>query len=365
MKKFISVVGTRPNFVKAAPLCKAFSEGNHDLKHFLCHTGQHYDQNMSDSFFSQLQLPKPDFYLDVEGGSHAEQTGKIMIGFEKVLQQEKPDLVIVYGDVNSTMACSIVAAKMNVKIAHVESGLRSFDMTMPEEINRIITDRISDFLFVSEPSGLKNLKNEGVPDDKVFFTGNIMIDSLVMSDAAIDKAASTAKFGLKIQEYILTTFHRPSNVDCEYNLREIVELVNFLAEHKKVLLPLHPRTRNKLSSYGIWNDFNENVILIEPLGYFEFMHLQKNAFMIVTDSGGIQEESTFYGVPCITVRENTERPVTVDVGTNYLAGTNITDVKEKASDIFKGNIKKHEIPEFWDGKTACRIKDILYRKFSI
>lgn len=365
MKKFISVVGTRPNFVKAAPLCKAFSSNIKGVQHMLCHTGQHYDKNMSELFFSQLKLPIPDFYINSQTESQAEQTAIVMAEFEKILEKVKPDLVIVYGDVNSTLACSIVAAKMQIKIAHIEAGLRSFDMSMPEEINRIVTDRLSDILFVPEPSGLKNLKNEGVSDEKVFFSGNIVIDSLLAFDEAISNTFAFSKFGVSERGYILATFHRPSNVDVKDNLLKIINLVNELSERKTVVFPIHPRTKINLCNFGIENRFSKNIIITKPLGYLDFMNLQKNAFMILTDSGGIQVESTYYGVPCLTYRENTEWIASVEKGSNYLVGTNVNNVFEIAGEILAGKSKKPAIPELWDGKTADRIKDVLLQEMKL
>jgi len=359
LMKIISVAGTRPNFIKIAPLNKEFSRYSRRVNHKICHTGQHFDEKMSKVFFSELNLPKPDFYLGVGGGSHAVQTARIMVEFEKVLLVEKPDLIIVVGDVNSTMACSIVASKLNRKIAHVEAGLRSFDRIMPEEINRMVTDTLSDFLFVSEKDGLENLKREGVSDSKVFFTGNIMIDSLVHYMDRINQSNIMPEYQLDKQDYILVTFHRPSNVDSYSDIKSLGDLLNFLAEKRKIIFPIHPRTLKNIQTHELWDKMHPNVIITDPLGYFDFLALMKNAELVITDSGGIQEETTYLGVQCLTVRDNTERPVTVDIGTNQLVGTDINAIKRAAFEVMNGKIKKGRIPRLWDGKTAERIVNII------
>ena len=354
-KKIISVVGARPNFIKVAPIHKAFLKYKNQVSHLICHTGQHFDEKMSKVFFEELELPKPDFYLGVGGGSHADQTARIMIEFEQILLNEKPDLIMVYGDVNSTLACSVTASKLNIPIAHVESGLRSFDRTMPEEVNRIVTDVLADYLFVSEKSGLINLKHEGIEDSKIFFTGNVMIDSLVFYLSKMDEAKIFNKLNIEKQKFILVTFHRPSNVDNEDDLKNLVTFLNNLAEKSTVVLPIHPRTQNNLNKFGLLNSFNKNIILTDPIGYIDFLALIKNATLIITDSGGIQEESTYLGIPCITVRENTERPITVEVGTNQLIGTDLNKVLIASINVLSGTSKKGTIPELWDGKAAERI----------
>ena len=387
MKKIISVVGARPNFMKVAPIYRAINEynqsnnlssdlssvvafqtkeevvsqtkGDHSIKHLICHTGQHYDEKMSKVFFNDLELPKPDFYLGVGSGSHAEQTAKIMIEFEKILLQEKPDLVIVVGDVNSTIACSLTAKKLNIKVAHVEAGLRSFDMEMPEEINRILTDRISDYLFVTEKSGLENLKNEGVDDSKIFFVGNTMIDSLTYYLPKAEKSKILEEFDLVKGNYVLVTFHRPSNVDGKEELTKLINFLNKIAEKRKIIFPIHPRTRNNISKYSLNHSINQSVNLCDPIGYIDFLSLIINAELIVTDSGGIQEESTYLGVQCITLRTTTERPITVDVGTNQLIGLDLNKAEKACLEVLNGNKKEGSTPEFWDGKTAERIVEIL------
>jgi UDP-N-acetylglucosamine 2-epimerase (non-hydrolysing) len=360
MKKIISVVGARPNFMKVAPIHKAFQKYKRNVNHIVCHTGQHYDRKMSKIFFDDLGLPHPEFYLGAGSGSHAEQTAKIMIEFEKILIREKPELIIVVGDVNSTIACSLVASKLNIKIAHVEAGLRSFDRTMPEEINRILTDAISDFLFVTEKSGLKNLKDEGIPAGKVFFVGNVMIDSLVNHLPKADSSNILNKLELNPSEYILVTLHRPSNVDSEKFAFDLFNLFDNLSKKRKIIFPIHPRTKKNFQSFG-FSTKNKNILLTDPIGYIDFLSLTKNAGLIITDSGGIQEESTYLGVQCITVRNNTERPVTVDIGTNHLTGTNLKKVGITAAKILSGNKKKGKIPPLWDGKAAERIVNIILK----
>ncbi|MCS7052881.1 MAG: UDP-N-acetylglucosamine 2-epimerase (non-hydrolyzing) [Ignavibacterium sp.] len=357
--KIISIVGARPNFMKMAPIHKEFIKNYPEVKHLICHTGQHYDDNMSKIFFEQFGLSEPDFYLGVGSGSQAEQTAKIMIEFEKVAINEKPDLVIVYGDVNSTLACSIVAAKLGIKIAHVEAGLRSFDMTMPEEINRILTDRISDYLFVTEKSGIENLKREGVDESKIFFVGNVMIDSLITFLKEADNSEILKELDLIGKDFILVTMHRPSNVDSQEFLEEFFNLLQSFSKTTKIVFPIHPRTRNNIEKFGI--NVNSDVILTEPIGYIDFLSLLKNAKLVLTDSGGIQEETTFLGVQCITIRNNTERPITVEEGTNTLAGTNLEIVKDIINQRLNGEIKIGKIPEKWDGKAGERVCEFLMR----
>ena len=361
--KVISIVGARPNFMKVAPIHKAFGKLNKKInkkiEHLICHTGQHYDANMSKIFFEELELPKPDFYLGVGSGSHAEQTAKIMIEFEKVLIDEKPDLIIVVGDVNSTAACSIVAVKMGIKIAHVEAGLRSYDRTMPEEINRLLTDQIADYLFVTEKSGIENLKREGIPENKIFFVGNVMIDSLIYYMPKAEKSKIISELKIGSTNFVLITLHRPANVDSPYFLKEMVSFLNTVAEKRPVVFPIHPRTSKNLKKYKIDKLLTKNVHLTDPIGYIDFLYLTKHAELIVTDSGGIQEESTYLGVQCITVRENTERPVTVEIGTNQLIGTDLGKVKNAAMDVLGGKLKQGSVPELWDGRAAERIVSIL------
>lgn len=359
MKKIISVVGARPNFMKVAPIDRVLRTFPDEIQHMICHTGQHFDKKMSDVFFEDLEMPRPHFHLGISGGSHAEQTARIMMEFEKIVLEEKPDLVLVVGDVNSTLACSIVASKLHVKVAHVEAGLRSFDREMPEEINRMITDAISDYLFVTEKSGLVNLGNEGVNNDKIFFCGNVMIDSLANFLPKIEKSTLCQDMGLEIGKYVLMTFHRPSNVDDIVFLRRLVTMLNEVSAQRKVVFPIHPRTKNKLAEHGLSDQLHENVILLDPQGYIDFQSLVKNAELIVTDSGGIQEESTYLGVACLTVRENTERPVTITQGTNQLVGTDLDYVQTKIDEVLSGQVKDGGVPPLWDGKAANRIVNHL------
>ncbi len=345
--------------MKVAPLHRAFRPYKDKIQHLICHTGQHYDEKMSKIFFDDLELPRPDFYLGVGSGSHAQQTGKIMIEFEKVLLEEKPDLIIVVGDVNSTIACSLTASKLQIPTAHVEAGLRSFDRTMPEEINRILTDSISEYLFVTEKSGLTNLKNEGVPESKVYFTGNVMIDSLVHFLPKTNGTNVMSKFDAAPGNYVLVTLHRPSNVDHREQLSSLIDLLNSIGAMRRVIFPIHPRTSKNMEKFGLKNRLNSNVLLTEPIGYLDFLTLIKNAELILTDSGGIQEESTYLGIQCVTVRKTTERPVTVEIGTNHLVGDNYKNAEQVSKEILSGKKKAGKIPEKWDGKAAGRICEII------
>ena len=360
--KILNIVGARPNFMKIAPIQREM-EKNSALEPLIIHTGQHYDEKMSKLFFDDLELPRPARYLKVGSATHAQQTAKIMVEFEKVVDEEKPDLVLVVGDVNSTAACSMVAAKMGVKIAHVEAGLRSFDRTMPEEINRMVTDTLSDYLFVTEQSGLDNLRKEGVPDEKVFFTGNVMIDSLVYF---LDKAKNSNiidQLNLNGNEYALVTLHRPSNVDVKENFEKLLNAFSEIENDLKIVFPIHPRSRKMLTNFGLDDRISamQNLVLLDPIGYLDFMKLMHDAKLVLTDSGGIQEETTYLGIPCITLRENTERPVTIDVGTNVLVGSDTELVVSEAKKIISGQSKKGQVPDLWDGKAAERIVSIIAR----
>jgi UDP-N-acetylglucosamine 2-epimerase (non-hydrolysing) len=350
--------------MKIAPIHREM--GNYpDINPVLIHTGQHYDEKMSKLFFQDLQLPEPDVYLGIGSGSHTGQTAKIMLAFEKVMEDQKPDLVLVVGDVNSTVACSLVATKMHTKIAHVEAGLRSFDRTMPEEINRMITDTLSDFLFVTEKSGLENLKNEGIPDKKVFFTGNVMIDSLAYFLEKAKESPIIKQLNVNGSPFVLVTLHRPSNVDVKENLENLFHTFSVLGKDMKIVFPMHPRTKKMIEKFGLESYVSsiENLIITDPVGYLDFMQLMQNARLILTDSGGIQEETTYLGIPCITIRENTERPVTVEIGTNVMVGPNADRIIEETDKILSGNGKKGQIPELWDGKAAERIVRILSTNF--
>lgn len=355
-------MGARPNFIKIAPIHYAFQPFSTSFEHLICHTGQHFDAMMSKVFFDELEIPPPNFFLGVGGGSHAVQTARIMEAFENVISEVQPDLVVVPGDVNSTLACSLVATKLHYPVAHVEAGLRSFDRKMPEEINRILTDVISDLLFVTEKSGLENLKNEGITDKKVFFTGNVMIDSLAKFLNKARKSNILEKLKLEPQNFVIVTFHRPSNVDEKSGLTDVVNILNELAKSKKVVFAVHPRTKANLQKFHLSGKLDENIITTEPIGYIDFLALVSQSSLVITDSGGIQEETTFLRVPCITVRDTTERPITVELGTNYLIGRNFDKIIEVYKDVLSGNAKKGMIPPLWDGHTAERIVKIIMEK---
>ncbi len=361
--KILNIVGARPNFMKIAPIHREMSKYS-QLRPLLIHTGQHYDERMSKLFFQDLQLPEPDVYLGIGSGTHTEQTARIMLAFERVMEEEKPDLVLVVGDVNSTVACSLVAAKLQTKIAHVEAGLRSFDRTMPEEINRMITDALSDFLFVTEKSGLQNLKNEGILDEKVFFTGNVMIDSLTYFLEKAKESSILSELDVNGSPFALVTLHRPSNVDVKENLEKLFHTFSVIGKDVKVVFPMHPRTKKMIEIFNLDQHVSsiENLIITDPIGYLDFMQLMQNARLILTDSGGIQEETTYLGIPCITIRENTERPITTDIGTNILVGPNAERIIKETEKIICGNGKKGKIPELWDGMAAKRIVKILSKR---
>jgi UDP-N-acetylglucosamine 2-epimerase (non-hydrolysing) len=359
----ISVVGARPNFMKIAPLVRVFKRYEH-VRHMIVHTGQHYDAAMSDVFFQDLEIPTPDIFLGVGSGTHAEQTAKVMVAFERVVNDLKPDAVIVVGDVNSTLACSLVCAKMSVPVAHVEAGLRSFDRAMPEEINRLVTDAIADWLFVSEPSGVSNLKREGTSEEKIFYVGNVMIDTLVHTLSHTGAPAILSALGIEPRGYVLATLHRPSNVDTRERLELLIALLCRIAEKTTIVFPMHPRTRKMIESLGLASSIPSRCIVTEPQGYKDFMTLLAQAVCVVTDSGGIQEETTYLGIPCITLRANTERPVTVEQGTNILMGDRYEDVPEAVESILNGRGKQGTVPALWDGFAAERIAEILYKKLS-
>jgi UDP-N-acetylglucosamine 2-epimerase (non-hydrolysing) len=356
----VLVAGARPNFMKIAPLWLEMNRFPSVFTPVLLHTGQHYDYEMSKVFFEDLDLPEPDYFLGVGSGTHAEQTARIMMEFEKVLQKERPDLVVVVGDVNSTLACSVTAKKLLISIAHVEAGLRSFDMTMPEEINRKLTDAISDLLFTPSMDGNRNLVQEGVSPDKIHFVGNIMIDSLVRvlnRITELDEDRVLSEFGLERGHYVLVTLHRPSNVDRKETLSKILHFLSSLSAKIPVIFPVHPRTKKNMDGFGVNESLRRNFKIIEPLRYREFIALEKRPQFVLTDSGGIQEETTFLNVPCLTLRPNTERPVTIVEGTNELV--TIDQLEEKADLILTGGWKQGKIPELWDGKTGGRIVEIL------
>jgi len=361
--KVMNVIGARPNMMKIAPIVEAMRRHS-GIEQILIHTGQHYDEKMSQVFFDELGIPKPDIYLGVGSGSHAEQTAKIMIAFEQILLEQRPDIVLVVGDVNSTMACAITAAKLMVPVGHVEAGLRSYDRAMPEEINRIVTDVLSEFLFTTTREAGENLIKEGISEDKIFFVGNVMIDTLNghLEQARASNAVST--LGLAAGEYALITLHRPSNVDNRDDLEGILQALLTISRKLPVLFPAHPRTRQRLIEFGLQSQIDQsgNMRLVEPLGYFQFLDLMMNARLVLTDSGGIQEETTVLGIPCLTIRENTERPITITEGTNLLVGTKPEKIVSAAEDIIAGGGKELRIPELWDGQAAERIVKILNKE---
>jgi UDP-N-acetylglucosamine 2-epimerase (non-hydrolysing) len=356
------VAGARPNFMKIAPLMAALS-GRDGVRPTLVHTGQHYDERMSHLFFEQLGIPRPDVNLEVGSASHAVQTADIMTRFEPVVLRERPGAVVVVGDVNSTIACALVAAKLHVPVAHVEAGLRSFDRRMPEEINRVLTDAISDLLFVTEPSGLENLRREGVPEEKVHFVGNVMIDTL-MANLQKAKASSLLQdLGLESQSYAAMTLHRPSNVDDRETFERLWGLIREIAEELPVVFPAHPRTVKNMRQFGYLAAEGParlgGVRIVEPLGYLDFLKLLAEARLVLTDSGGIQEETTILKVPCLTLREGTERPVTVDVGCNQIVGTDPAKIRSAFRRVMDAATFECPAPEKWDGHAAERIADIL------
>ena len=361
MINVICVVGARPNFMKIAPIIEEIKK-HEDMEYILVHTGQHYNKEMSAVFFDDLKLPRPDVYLGVGSGSHAEQTARIMLAFEKVLVQEKPDLVIVVGDVNSTIACSLVAVKLQIKVAHIEAGLRSFNWEMPEEINRVLTDRIADFLFTTERDANNNLEKEGIPKEKIFFVGNVMIDTLMKNKKkAEEKSTILKKLGLEKDKYAAMTLHRAEIVDKKEALANILSAIDRIQENTKLVYPIHPRTNKRIKEFGFEKilDKMKNLMVIYPLGYLDFLKLMSDSKFVLTDSGGVQEETTVLRIPCLTLRNETERPVTVEQGTNIIVGTDKERIIEESMKILQGKRKSGEIPELWDGGAAERIVDIL------
>jgi len=360
MKTLIHIVGARPNFIKAAPLIHELN--NESINNIIVHTGQHYDYNMSKTFFEELDIPEPNYHLGAGGGSHTTQTVNIMLGCERVFNELKPDCVIVYGDINSCMAACIVASKMHlegmdqISIVHVESGLRSGDRQMPEELNRIIADSLADILFITSEDASDNLQGKNY-----YFVGNTMIDSLIRMNNKIDESNIRQHLNL-CNEYALITMHRPSNVDTKKSLEKLMDEIVRLSKHIQCVFPLHPRTQNRLSNFGIWKRYKKisNLRIIDPVGYLDFMCLQKNSKVVITDSGGIQEESSFFNVPCLTVRDNTERPVTIIEGSNKLIGTSYTNIVSEYKKINK-NLKQSNI-QYWDGKASSRIVRILKKE---
>ena len=358
----LNVVGARPNFMKIAPVVEAMREAG--LPQYLVHTGQHYDEKMSRLFFEELGIPAPDINLEVGSGSQAVQTAEILRRFEPVVLETRPDMVVVVGDVNSTMACTLVAVKLGIPVAHIEAGLLSFDRSMPEEINRLVTDSLSDLLFVSEPSGLDNLRSEGVPNEKVHFVGNVMIDTLLRHRESARKSGVRERLGVDSgRRYALVTLHRPSNVDDLPRLTGLLRALDELARELPVVFPIHPRTRKNAMDAGFEPELGR-LVTTDPLGYLEFLNLMSNAQVVITDSGGVQEETTVLGVPCLTVRENTERPATIACGTNRLVGTDPDVMLRAAREALHGPRPESKLPALWDGNAARRIVDVLMRTLS-
>jgi len=361
------VAGARPNFMKIAPIVRAL-QAQDKLSFKIIHTGQHYDREMNDVFFEELGIPQPDVFMAAGGGSHAQQTAKIMVGFEELCVVERPAAVLVVGDVNSTLACSIVAKKLNIPVAHVEAGLRSGDMSMPEEINRLVTDSISDWFFATEPAAVEHLRREGKPDAAVHYVGHVMVDNVLYQADKLTRADTsgfeTSAFKAAAQEnggrYGVVTMHRPSNVDEPETFVRIAGALKEIATELPLVFPVHPRTRANIEKFGI--DLGPNITLAGPQAYMAFLNLWKDAAVVLTDSGGLQEETTALGVPCVTIRENTERPVTVDEGSNVLAGTDPQKILLEARKVLRGEGKQGRRPQLWDGKAAERIVAILERE---
>lgn len=358
------VAGARPNFMKIAPIVRAL-QAHRGIGFKIIHTGQHYDRDMNEVFFEELGIPAPDIFMGAGGGSHAQQTARIMLAFEELCQQERPDAVLVVGDVNSTLACSIVAKKLNIPVAHVEAGLRSGDMTMPEEINRLVTDSISDWFFVTEPSAVAHLRHEGKAESAIHYVGHVMVDNVLYQanklgdtpDAQFDTSDYKARHSGAGRRYGVVTLHRPSNVDSAPMMARLGEALRSIAAELPLIFPVHPRTRANLEKFAI--DLGPNVTLVGPQGYMAFLNLWKDAALVLTDSGGLQEETTALGVPCLTLRENTERPVTVEEGSNVLAGTDPVRIVAEAHKILRGEGKQGRRPHLWDGRAAERIVAVL------
>ncbi|HLM25203.1 MAG TPA: UDP-N-acetylglucosamine 2-epimerase (non-hydrolyzing) [Pyrinomonadaceae bacterium] len=362
MLKVINVVGARPNFMKVAPIVAAMKKRPETFQPLVVHTGQHYDSAMSDSFFHDLDLPQPDTHLGVGSGSHAVQTAAVMERFEPVVLREKPDWVLVVGDVNSTIACALVCVKLGIKVAHVEAGLRSRDRSMPEEINRLLTDQIADLLFTPSPDADENLIAEGIPRERIRFVGNVMIDSLQKNLERARELRTREELGLAGVDYALLTLHRPSNVDLRESFERILSALEVIASKLPIVFPVHPRTRKTISELGLSARVNaiKNLRIVDPLGYLDFLSLSSSARLVLTDSGGIQEETTALGIPCLTLRENTERPITVEMGTNVVVGTDPTKIVAEAMAALNGSATRvTRQPPLWDGHTSERILDAL------
>lgn len=358
--RILTVVGTRPNIIKITQFARVAASYPH-VEHKLLHTGQHYSPNMSEVFFSELGLREPDFMLSLDKKTVVSQLAHMMQGIEQTVQDYQPHLMLVVGDVNSTLAAALVANKMNITLAHVESGLRSRDRSMPEEINRILTDAITDVFFVTEQNGLDNLRQEGKKPEHIHFVGNTMIDTLVAYDAQIRQSGVLEQLQLREKSYALMTMHRPGNVDTKEGLAQIIEIINSLTDRIPVVFPIHPRTRNKLNEFGLYEPIaaNQRLILMEPVGYLDFQHLILHASFVITDSGGIQEETTFRQIPCLTLRPNTERPSTTQIGSNTLLGFNQEKIMEAAAQIMTGTYKSCQVPPHWDGKATERIFEVI------
>ena len=365
--KIVNVVGARPNFMKMAPLVEEMHKHS-DIQALLVHTGQHYDAAMSKFFFEDLGLPRPDYSLNVGSASHAVQTAKVMEGFEGIVLEEQPDLVLVVGDVNSTIACALTSVKLGVPVAHVEAGLRSFDRDMPEEINRVLTDAISELLFTTERAAEKNLLREGIAGDKIHFVGNVMIDTLLKHKSKAEQSRVLEDMGLESRTYGLVTLHRPSNVDSREILESILQALGEISRELPLVFPCHPRTRKKIEGFGlshlVRDETGGRIRQCEPLGYLDFLKLTAEARIVFTDSGGIQEETTILGVPCVTLRENTERPITVSEGTNSIVGTDSQKILATAQELLNNEEGSGRIPELWDGKASGRIVAQLRNMFS-
>lgn len=364
MLKVINVVGARPNFMKVAPIVEAMKRRNEEFLPLILHTGQHYDAQMSDAFFQDLQLPRPDIYLGVGSGTHAVQTAGVMQKFEPVVRQEQPDWVLVVGDVNSTLACALVCSKLGIRVAHVEAGLRSRDRTMPEEINRLLTDQIADLLLTPSQDADENLRAEGIPAERIRFVGNVMIDSLFAQLKRAEMSKVREEFNVAGKDYAVITLHRPANVDDRTTFVRILDALQQISRRLPIIFPVHPRTRSRIKELGLQEKIAcvENLRLVEPLGYLDFLRLYSGARIVLTDSGGIQEETTALGIPCITLRENTERPITVEMGTNIIAGTlteKIVQAASSALDTPYDGTTSRRVPPLWDGYTADRILDAL------
>lgn len=355
----ILVAGARPNFMKIAPINQEMRKRG--IGQLLVHTGQHYDNNMSQVFFDDLGIPEPDIHMGVGSGSHAKQTAAIMVEFEKICIEHSPSLVVVVGDVNSTLACAIVASKMHIATAHVEAGLRSGDMAMPEEVNRLVTDAISDILLTPSRDADQNLLKEGRKEDDIYFVGNIMIDSLFETLGSVGKTSILSDLDLETGEFGVLTMHRPSNVDDRQKLLGILGALREICKSVRLVFPVHPRTSNKIVEFRLMSEFEDidNLTMIEPVGYLDFIALVSESKIVITDSGGIQEETTALGIPCITMRENTERPITVSQGTNRIVGTNPSSIISEVKSSLNKSSEKPTIPEYWDGKTAKRIVDVF------